>query len=223
MWGRVWGRTCVCSKNGIDIKGLFFRFDSSPATTALSYSIYLYPQRSKEILGLLRYITSVPFTSYRLDRHGTRQGRNQRKSTVMHGDLPRGPAALRAIRSRSLASVRALATIRSRSKTSITASVLQSCCPEPTWSPRARKIDCRWMRQSDDRNWPLGAGRVPVLYLSWSLLDWSCSGTGRYPPPGTIPAGERRKFLPPPAYFRLPDTRCCHAGGTPGIGPCDSC
>ena len=35
MWGRVWGKTCVCSKNGIDIKGLFFRFDSSPATTAL--------------------------------------------------------------------------------------------------------------------------------------------------------------------------------------------
>ena len=32
MWGRVWGKVCLCSKNRIDIKGIFFRFDSSPAT-----------------------------------------------------------------------------------------------------------------------------------------------------------------------------------------------
>ena len=33
MWGRVWGKICLCSKNRIDIKALFCRFDSSPATT----------------------------------------------------------------------------------------------------------------------------------------------------------------------------------------------
>ena len=50
MWGRVWGRIYLCFKNRIDIKGLFFRFESSPATI----------RRSRVSLTVARWISVDP-------------------------------------------------------------------------------------------------------------------------------------------------------------------
>jgi hypothetical protein len=47
----VWGSIRADLKDRIDFKALFSRFDSSPATTTLSFSIYLHPQKSIENRG----------------------------------------------------------------------------------------------------------------------------------------------------------------------------